>query len=73
MNLFSVDMLKLNCEEELDKIATAISDIIFKQFKKRGAVVALSGGIDSSVVCALCSHALACTAARPMGSNGGGS
>lgn len=35
-----------------------IRDVVLKQFKRRGAVVGVSGGIDSSVVAALCTYAL---------------
>jgi NAD+ synthase len=31
---------------------------IFRRLHRRGAVIALSGGIDSSVTAALCAHAL---------------
>ena len=55
---FSLETLKLDCEKEFEKIAEATRNIIFGQFKKRGAVVAMSGGIDSSVVGAICTRAL---------------
>jgi NAD+ synthase len=55
---FSLETLRIDCEKELDKIAEATRRILLKQFKKRGAVVALSGGIDSSVVGAICVRAL---------------
>ncbi|MBC8180031.1 NAD(+) synthase [candidate division KSB1 bacterium] len=50
---FSTDMLKIDCEKEVERIAQLLRNTIQK-FKKRGLVVALSGGIDSSVVGALC-------------------
>ena len=55
---FTVDLLKLDCDKETKKITDTIRKVVLKQFKKRGAVVALSGGIDSSVVGALCVRAL---------------
>ncbi len=55
---FSLETFKLDCEKEFEKIAEATRNIIFGQFKKRGAVVAMSGGIDSSVVGAICTRAL---------------
>ncbi len=58
MNSFSIDMLKINCGQELEKISVFLQKVIFKKFRKRGVVVALSGGIDSSVVGAICTHAL---------------
>ena len=55
---FSFDDLRIDCAAETEKIVHAIRGIVLKRFKKRGAVVALSGGIDSSVVGALCVEAL---------------
>ena len=53
----SMDSLKLDLPAEIEKVSTAIR----KQMgvlKKRGAVVGVSGGIDSSTVAALCAKAL---------------
>ena len=55
---FTVDLLKLDCDKETKKITDTIRKVVLKQFKKRGVVVALSGGVDSSVVGALCVRAL---------------
>ncbi len=55
---FSAKALKLDCEKESAKIVQAIREIVLKRFKKKGVVVALSGGIDSSVVGAICTRAL---------------
>jgi len=55
---FSVDSLKLDCASEVELIESAIREHVLKRFKKKGVVVALSGGIDSSVVGALCVRAL---------------
>ena len=55
---FSAEMLKLDCAKETDKITQTLRKIVLKRFKKRGVVVALSGGIDSSVVGALCVRSL---------------
>jgi NAD+ synthase len=51
---FSKDVLRLDCAKEAERIAAALREIVVTGFKKRGVVVALSGGIDSSVVGALC-------------------
>ena len=51
---FSKELLKLDCTVEIDKITSILFQSVSKQFKKRGVVVAVSGGIDSSVVAALC-------------------
>ena len=54
---FSTDTLKIDCETQVRDIAECLRKCL-RKFKKRGAIVALSGGIDSSVVAALCVHAL---------------
>jgi NAD+ synthase len=54
----SHDLLALDCAREVEKIAQTIRDYALRLFKKRGMVVALSGGIDSSVVGALSVKAL---------------
>ncbi|MHC4509887.1 MAG: NAD(+) synthase [Planctomycetota bacterium] len=54
---FSLGSLELNCPRETEKIMQILREEVLKRFKKRGAVVALSGGIDSSVVGALCVRA----------------
>lgn len=56
-NTFSKDDLILEWEQEADKICRHLRQSA-KQLKKRGVVVALSGGIDSSTVAALCVRAL---------------
>lgn len=55
---FSSELLKLHCAKETAKITHKLREIVIKRFRKRGVVVALSGGIDSSVVGALCVRAL---------------
>jgi len=52
------DLLHIDCAREADRISEALRDIVFKQFKRKGAIVGLSGGIDSSVVAALLTRAL---------------
>ena len=56
-NTFSKDDLILEWEQEADKICRHLRQSA-KQLRKRGVVVALSGGIDSSTVAALCVRAL---------------
>ena len=51
---FSPDALKIDVEKEVDRIVTDMRDYVGKKFHKRGAVVGVSGGVDSSVVLALC-------------------
>jgi NAD+ synthase len=43
---------------ELDRICAWLRDAVLGQLRRRGAVLGLSGGIDSSVVAALCVRAL---------------
>ncbi|MBE3125991.1 MAG: NAD(+) synthase [Acidobacteria bacterium] len=55
---FSPDLLKIDCEGELDKISNAIRNGLGKKLRKRGLVIGISGGIDSSVTAALCVRAV---------------
>ena len=52
------DLLRLDAATETEKIANEIREIVLSRFRRKGAVVAVSGGIDSSVVAALCVRAL---------------
>ena len=55
---FSKDVLRIDTAREADRICTWIKATVNDVMKRRGAIVALSGGIDSSVVGALCVRAL---------------
>ena len=55
---FSADALILDAEAEVTKITQAIREQVLKRLRRRGVVIGLSGGIDSSVVAALCVRAL---------------
>lgn len=52
------DVLRLDAHAEIDRICRAIAGAVFQTMRKRGAVVGISGGIDSAVVAALCARAL---------------
>ena len=53
------DFLKLkNVEKSVDDVSTFLHDEIFKKFNKHGAIIGLSGGIDSTVSMELCAKAL---------------
>jgi len=54
---FSKDSVLLNVAVETEKIVTKLRADVAHTLKKRGAVVGISGGIDSSVVLALCARA----------------
>ena len=56
--MFSKDVLRLDVAAEAERIATTLREQVLGQLRKRGAVVGMSGGIDSSVVAALCARAL---------------
>lgn len=55
---FNNDILNIDIETEGQKIADTIRAILSKKFKRRGLVVALSGGIDSSTCLALAVKAI---------------
>jgi NAD+ synthase len=54
---FSNDVLLLDAAAEVERIVEALRRQVVATFGRRGAVVGLSGGIDSSVVAALCVRA----------------
>lgn len=55
---FSADTLKLDAQAEIERICDWIRQVVGKDLRKRGAVLGLSGGIDSSVTAALSARAL---------------
>ena len=56
--VFSRKNLEIDAPAEVERICRWIQDTIALKMKRQGAVVALSGGIDSSTVAALCVRAL---------------
>ena len=50
---FSKDVLTIDPKKEVAKITKRLRSFLANQFKRRGLIVALSGGIDSSVTTAL--------------------
>ena len=55
---FSADSLRLDGPSAARSITRAINDQVTRRLRRRGAVVGLSGGIDSSLTAALCVAAL---------------
>jgi len=54
----SPEVLRLDAGKEAERIEASIRELVFRQLKRKGAVVGVSGGIDSAVVTALCTRAL---------------
>ena len=54
----SANVFKLDCAEETKKITTALRHFLSARLKRRGTVIAISGGVDSSVSTALCVKAI---------------
>lgn len=50
---FTKDLLLLDAEKEVEKITKNLRQLMKKTIKRRGIILGLSGGIDSSVTCAL--------------------
>jgi NAD+ synthase len=55
--VFSASVLTLDAAAETDRIVETIRPQVLGTLRRRGAVVGISGGIDSSVVAALCVRA----------------
>jgi NAD+ synthase len=56
--MFHRDILRIDVAAEAARIEGAIREQVLGTLKKRGVVVGLSGGVDSSVVATLCVRAL---------------
>lgn len=54
---FEKDSILINAKEEAERLISELRNVVAKKLHKRGAVVGVSGGIDSSVVLALCANA----------------
>ncbi len=54
---FTRDSLNLDAEAEIERITTWLRQEVHQTLRRYGAVVGISGGIDSSVVLALCARA----------------
>jgi NAD+ synthase len=56
--MFTREVLAIDAPAEAARIEAAIREQVLGTLRRRGAVVGMSGGIDSSVVAALCTRAL---------------
>lgn len=54
----TTQVLHIDAAAEVERTTAAIREIVFNRLRRRGAVVGVSGGIDSSVVAFLCVRAL---------------
>jgi NAD+ synthase len=54
----SADAFRIDCAAETARVSATVREQIQKHLRRRGAVIGLSGGIDSSVSAALCVKAL---------------
>jgi NAD+ synthase len=54
----AADLLRLDPSAETDRIVAGIRDLVFNQLRRKGVVIGVSGGIDSSLVAFLCVRAL---------------
>jgi NAD+ synthase len=55
---FSRDVLAIDCDREAARIALSLREALAKDLRRRGLVLGISGGIDSSVTAALCVQAV---------------
>jgi NAD+ synthase len=53
----TADVLRIDAAETTDEIVGTMRDIVRRTMRRHGAVVGVSGGIDSSVTLALCARA----------------
>lgn len=49
--------LHIDADAELERIRDGLRDVALRRFRRRGAVIGLSGGVDSSVCAGLCAAA----------------
>jgi NAD+ synthase len=56
--VFSADVLSIDAAKATEHIAGIVRDLVLRTLRRRGVVLGLSGGVDSSVAAALCVRAL---------------
>ncbi len=52
------EVLRIDAERAVEEICDGLRELVLRRLRKRGAVLGVSGGIDSSVATALCARAL---------------
>jgi NAD+ synthase len=57
LTLNTSDCLRIDPARETERIVAAVRDQVTKTLRRKGVVLGLSGGIDSSVCAALCVRA----------------
>jgi NAD+ synthase len=55
---FSAALLQIDCAREVERICAFLREQVLRRFRKKGVVLGLSGGVDSSTVAALAVRAL---------------
>jgi NAD+ synthase len=53
----TVEALRLDASAAVDEIAERLRETVYRDLRRRGAVIGLSGGVDSSLVAFLCAQA----------------
>ena len=55
---FSPNVLEIDASRVTDDIEDAVREIVLHRLRRKGVVIGLSGGVDSSVTAAICARAL---------------
>ena len=63
---FSTDVLHIDAEESIARITAALRRLVLGKLRRKGAVLGLSGGIDSSLCTALCVRAFGNENVQPL-------
>jgi NAD+ synthase len=54
---FDKNVLKIDAAQETQRLVSLLQETVYRQMKRRGVVLGVSGGVDSSVALALCVRA----------------
>jgi len=58
LSSFTSNVLDIDCSKVTVQLEARIREMVFHRLRRKGAVIGLSGGIDSSVTAAICARAL---------------